>query len=204
MSTTTLRSSATADAGLTVVATPTANDEATLVARVQGGNHDAYEVLTRRYLQRAFATAYRLMQHREDAEDLVQDAFLRALMQIDRVEAGRPFGPWFFRLLVNLGINSQRSRRVRRTEALFPETGMAADTPASDFDRAELRRQIAVALDALSDRQRMIVELDAHGFTSLELADALGMPAGTVRWHLHQARRLLADRLSTTQAERIA
>src|SRR6185369_5345505 len=91
-------------------------EERRLVQRVRGGDVAAFDQLVRRYIDRAGAIARRLMQNREDAEDLVQDAFMRALERLDSFDDTRDFGPWFFRLLVNTGINSRRSRSRRQME----------------------------------------------------------------------------------------
>src|SRR5262245_7031763 len=88
--------------------------ESRLIERIQRGDTLAFGELVRRYQRRAFAIAYRLLRHRQDAEDLVQDSFVAALERIDRFELGRPFAPWFFRLLVNRGHNALVARRVRR------------------------------------------------------------------------------------------
>lgn len=86
--------------------------------RVRRGEQAAFAVLVEHHLKQAFAIAYRLLGHREDAEDLVQDAFLLALRGLDGFEPGRAFGPWFFRILVNRGLNRRRDRARQRTEPI--------------------------------------------------------------------------------------
>ena len=173
-------------------------EEATLLARVQAGDVAAFDVLVRRYLRRAFAIAYRVLGHREDAEDLVQDAFLVALDRIASFDLSRPFGPWFFRIVVNRGLNARKSRAVRRTEAMPLESLEAADpSPSSAIENAEIRERFHAALEGLSDRQRMIIELsDVDGLSGVEIATMLGLSQGTVRWHLHMARHTLREALA--------
>src|SRR5690606_19062683 len=171
-------------------------DDSELVERVREGDVDAYDVLVTRHMKRAYSVAYRLLGQREDAEDLVQDAFLAALEKIDTFKKGRRFSPWFYRILVNRGLNSRKSRSLRRMEALPPEIVDASRSPLRDTERAELRERLSEVIDALPPRQKSIVELfELEGFSSLEIAEVLGLSDGTVRWHLHQARGKLREAL---------
>ena len=95
--------------------------ESELVERVRRGDPAAFDLLVSRHLQRAFSVAYRLLGQREDAEDLVQEAFLTVLEKIDTFQAGRSFAPWFYRILVNRGLNARKSRSLRHTEELPAE-----------------------------------------------------------------------------------
>ncbi|MGH7634559.1 MAG: RNA polymerase sigma factor, partial [Gemmatimonadaceae bacterium] len=117
-------------------------EEAAILARVQRGDVSAFDAIVRRYMRRAFAIAYRVLGHREDAEDLVQDAFLTALERIASFDLTRPFGPWFFRIVVNRGLNARKARSVRRTEAIPTD---ALDTtepsPAGHYERTEIRER---------------------------------------------------------------
>lgn len=176
--------------------------DAALVARVQAGDMDAYGTLVRAHLRRAFAVAYRVMGQREDAEDLVQDAFLVALERIHTFQPGRPFGPWFFRILVNRGLNARRSRAVRRTDPVPDDAPARTESPARHAERMELRERLRAALDALPERQRLVVQMfELEGFSSAEIGDVLGIPDGTVRWYLHQARRTLRGALAPLDGE---
>ncbi|HEY8196710.1 MAG TPA: RNA polymerase sigma factor, partial [Gemmatimonadales bacterium] len=92
-----------------------------LLVRVQAGDAGAFDALVQRYLPRARILARRLMPDPDDADDLVQDAFLRALDRIATFDVARAFGPWFTRLLINTGIDQRRKQAVRRTDAQDPE-----------------------------------------------------------------------------------
>ena len=168
-----------------------------LAERVRAGDGSAFDLLVQRHMRRAFSVAYRLMGQREDAEDLVQDAFLAALQKIDSYQAGRPFAPWFYRVLVNRGLNSRKSRSRRRTEALPLDVSAAGLSPLRETEQRELREILAAALEELPERQKTIVELfELEGFSSVEIAEVLGLSDGTVRWHLHQARQALRNVLA--------
>ncbi len=176
---------------------PEMADEPALVARIRAGDMQAYDTLVRRYLKRAYAVSQRMLGNASDAEDAVQDAFLRALERIAQCGPGRAFGPWFFRILITQGLNFQRSAKVRRTEALPEELHGHSEGGDILAERAEVRAAFRTALDALPAAQRTIVQLsDIEGYGSGELATMLDMPAGTVRWHLHQARKQLRHSLA--------
>jgi RNA polymerase sigma-70 factor, ECF subfamily len=171
-------------------------DDRELLVRVQGGDAGAFEALVQRYLPQARRLAARLMADPDDADDLVQDAFLRALDRIATFDAGRAFGPWFTRLLINTGIDQRRKQAVRRTESQDPEMLAGKSSPHRDAERAELRQSLDDALEKLPNRQRLIVSLfEIEGHSTEEVANMLSVSQVTVRWHLHQARRTLREAL---------
>jgi RNA polymerase sigma-70 factor (ECF subfamily) len=170
--------------------------DAGLVERVRAGDSTAFDALVQAYMRQAFQLAYRVVGHREDAEDLVQEAFLAAYQYLDSYDATRPFGPWLMRIVLNRGSNLRRSRARRETE---PETDAVSPAPSAldESERAEAREQLARAMELLSERQRMIVTLfDVDGLTSTEIGELIDLSPGTVRWHLHEARRTLRGALS--------
>jgi RNA polymerase sigma-70 factor (ECF subfamily) len=177
---------------------PDPEDEGALIERVRRGDTAAFDALVRRHLRRAYAVAYRLLGHREDAEDLVQEAFMTALDHIDRFEPGRPFGPWFFRVLTNRALNFRKARAVRRTEPAQDAADDGRSSPYLDAVRAEVRDRFGAALAALPERQRLIVQLvDVNGMQAAEVASMLELSAGTVRWYLHEARATLRTALAS-------
>ena len=171
-----------------------AYDERQILLRIQAGDPDAFDQLVRRYLPRARQLARRLMQNADDADDLVQDAFLRALERIGTFDVSRAFEPWFTRLLVNLGLDLRRKQVVRRTESHDPETFPGGVRPDREAERAELGAALTRAFEGLPERQRLVVtmfEIDGH--STEEIASMLKVSQVTVRWHLHQARRALRE-----------
>jgi RNA polymerase sigma-70 factor (ECF subfamily) len=178
-------------------AAPAADDEPALVERVRRGDPAAFDALVGSYMRRAFAVAYRLLGNREDAEDLVQDAFMAVLQKIDTFERGRGFSPWFFRILVNRGLNARKARALRTTDEIPVAAAAAGFSPERQAEQTELRDRLRGALAALPERQRVIVELfELEGFGSTEIAEILEIADGTVRWHLHEARKALRQALA--------
>lgn len=174
--------------------------DAELVARVQRGDREAFDWLARRYAKRAFAVANRLLQNAADAEDVVQDSFIATVNAIDSFDPGRPFGPWFMRIVVNKGLTAIRSRAAEATHVRgsgLLEGDAVAESTESLHERAEIRDRFRAALQLLPQRQQLIVQLaDVEGFTSAEIAGQLAIPSGTVRWLLHQARETLREALA--------
>lgn len=169
----------------------------TLVARVRSGDPAAFDGLVRRHLRRAFGLAYRITGQREDAEDLVQDAFLSALEHLDSYDDTRPFRPWLDRIVVNRAINSRQRTRRHPVEPLPEQVAVRGASPSAAVEQRELKERLAAALDELPERQRSIVQLSGYeGMSSREIGELLELPAGTVRWELHQARRALRERLA--------
>lgn len=177
-------------------------DEGAVVRQVQQGDTDAFDELVRRYMRRAYALAYRLLGHREDAEDLVQEAFMTALQRIETFDVSRPFGPWFFRLLTNRGLNALQARKIRQVEPLAEDRAAGEASPHELLERTEVRERFRRAADALPEKQRLAVELfDVEGFSGPEIAAALDIPTGTVRWHIHEGRRALRAALEPLVAD---
>lgn len=175
-----------------------AADEAGLVGQVQQGDTEAYGVLVRRHLPRAYRVAWRVLRHREDAEDVVQDAFLRALERIDQCDPERPFSPWFFRIVATTAINKQRSAKRRETDELTDTAVSDAIGPAESATLNVLRGDVDAALATLPAMQRQLIEMVTfEEFTPTEAAQLLEIPAGTARWHLHEARKALRTQLQS-------
>jgi RNA polymerase sigma-70 factor (ECF subfamily) len=171
-------------------------EEQRLVARVQQGDTAAFATLVDRHVERAHTIARRLMASPEDAEDLVQDAFLRALERIGKLDRRRPFGPWFFRLLINTGLDTHRRHRVRRTEPEAPQAPSLERNPLQQLEGGEIRERFEAALAELPSRQRLIVwAYEVDGQSTEEIARSLGVTQVTVRSHLHHGRRALREAL---------
>ena len=175
--------------------------EAAAIRRVQAGDGEAFDLIVRRYMRPAYAVAFRVLGHREDAEDVVQEAFLAALANIGSFDTARRFGPWLYRIVMTRGLNFRKSRSRRAAEPL--EDGAAASRdagPAVAAEQAGLRDTVKSALAQLPERQRMVVQLfELDGFSGAEIAEMLGVSPGTVRWYLHEARQALRRMLAHLQ-----
>lgn len=185
------------DEGAAVIDAQEALQDARMVERVIAGDAEAYGELVSRHMRRAFSVAYRILEQREDAEDVVQDAFIRALEHIDQLDRSRAFRPWLLRIVVNRALNARRSRRVRAATELNDSAAASGPLPDRQAERGDLRARVAALLQALPEKQRLIVQLaDLEGLTSVEIGRIMELADGTVRWHLHEARRTLREALA--------
>lgn len=176
-----------------------------LVRQALDGDDAAFDELVVRYLPKALAIARRFTHQVEDAQDLVQDAFLRAHQALHRYDDRYAFSTWFYRILVNLCINFRK--RSQRWKMLVPESadskfelmassGEADHNPEAYHERQELREAIDQALEALPAEQRIVVVMyDLEGFTHREIAEVLDCPEGTVMSRLHYGRLKLRQLL---------
>lgn len=170
------------------------------VERVLAGDAEAFAPIVWRYLRPAHAIASRLLGNPQDAEDLVQEAFLTALANLRSFDRTRPFGPWFYRIVWTRGLNLRKSLARRSTEPLEAERHPGSGDPAAEAERSELAAAVRGALAELPERQRMVVQLfDLDGFSGAEIGAMLNLNPGTVRWYLHQGRRALRERLAPLQ-----
>lgn len=178
-----------------------------LARRVQNGDRDAFEQLARKYMRPVHAVVSSFLHYREDVEDGVQESFLRALERIHSFNPKRPFAPWLYQVARNVARNRRKYLKGRNHEDIEtverqPAT-TDADDPAKFTELSELRQLVAGAIDSLPERQRTAFRLhDIDGFKATEIAELMGVSAGTVRANIHHARRTLRARLAPYRIER--
>jgi RNA polymerase sigma-70 factor (ECF subfamily) len=160
-------------------------DDTGLIDRARTGDVAAYETLVRRYQDVAMRTAY-LVAPEADADDAVQDAFLKAYAALPRFRPGAPLRPWLLRIVANEARNRRRSAARRTGLELRAAVGEmqadAAPSPEAEVIADETRRQVHVALGRLRDEEREV--LGARyllGLSEAETAQTLAIPAGTVK-----------------------
>jgi RNA polymerase sigma-70 factor (ECF subfamily) len=172
-------------------------------------SRDEFERLALRHLDALYAAGLRLTRNERDAEDLVQDALLRAFRFFDRFERGTNIKAWLFKILTNTFINKYRRSVKERSLVDGPEqeavtaqvvsreaADQAADPERWFFDRL-LSDDVLRAVDALPIDFRMVVILaDLQEFSYREIADILDVPVGTVMSRLYRGRRLLQKALA--------
>jgi RNA polymerase sigma-70 factor (ECF subfamily) len=172
-----------------------------LVRAAVRGDEAAFAHLVRRYLRKAMAVAQEYAGSREDAEDVVQDAFRRVYQGLARFDAEREFRPWFFTILRNTAISAARRRRRGAHEELTAEMAAAGPGPEERLQRRELRRRLEAAVQSLPARQQACFRLCAvEGLSSAEAASALGVAESTVRVHTFKARQTLQQLLGEWRA----
>lgn len=176
-----------------------------LASDARVGDREAFGALVARYLRPALAVAWEYAPSRDDAEDLVQEAFHRALRGLDGFDVRLPFRPWFFTIVRNVARNAAE-RDARWSSVAVPDSLPAGDEdPADVAHRALLRERIDEGLDSLPPMQRSCFRLcDVEGFEVNEVAEMLGVASATVRTHRHRARATLRRALQSLRDERKA
>jgi len=173
--------------------------EARLIARFQQGDARALETLFDRYADRALGLAVRLTETREDAEDVTQEAFVRAFRHARQFRGEAAFGPWLFAIVRNLAMDKRRQLRLPTLSLSSPEADHVTDAAA---DRRADRIALLNALDALPEEWRTIVTLcDLEEVSHAEAAAVLGRSVAATKSLLYRARRALRDRLTEKDEE---
>ncbi len=172
--------------------TPSEVSDQELIRRALTGDELAYRQLVDRYVRQAMAVAWEFTETLEDAEDLVQEAFRRAVSALERFDTSRPFRPWFFTILRNLARNAAGARARRVIFALDETVPDEQPTPLDVVEKVELQARIDLELESLSEMQRVCFRLCVlEGLGSAEVAEALGLSDATVRTHVYRARNAL-------------
>lgn len=173
------------------------------VSRARDGDLDAYEVIVARYTAAAHRTAL-LFGAGDDAEDVVQESFVKAYRALGRFRVGEPFQPWLLRIVVNETHNLTRSRSRRgrlaaQLATLRPDRAEPADPELNAVSR-ERREALLEAVAALPDKERQVVTCRyLLELSEAETAQVLGWPAGSVKSRLSRA----LSRLQTPLAARL-
>ena len=183
-------------------------DDETLVARTQKGGSTAFDVLIGRYRERLYATVYHMTANHEDANDLVQETFIKAFKSIDSFRGHSSFYTWVYRIAVNRTINFLKRRKNRNQYSLDDlESSIQTDpdllemmshvTPRREVGLNELQEKLNEALQKLSESHRAVVTMhDIQGMTHADIAKVLKCSEGTVRSRLFYARQQMQGLLS--------
>jgi RNA polymerase sigma-70 factor (ECF subfamily) len=163
-----------------------------------------FEAAAMPFVDALYNTAYRMTRNAEDAEDLVQETYLKAYRYYDKFEQGTNFKAWLFKIMKNTFINNYRKRQLSPTLSDFAdieesfenqvseEAARQNKNPEEELLENVLDGDVQKALEKLPDDYRMVVILaDLEGFSYKEIAEILEVPVGTVMSRLYRGRRLL-------------
>lgn len=167
-----------------------------------------FEALVREHQRKAYAFAYRMAGNREDAEDITQEAFIRAYRAFDRYDGSRPFDRWLFRIIANLFVDRLRARPRQAPLSLdAPMEGNDGDNLFSEIPDEDADPSRVVMRDIMDERlqqalnrlppefRRTVLLTDVEGMSYDEAAELLGCAVGTIRSRLHRARVIMRDYL---------
>lgn len=170
-----------------------ATEEAALVRRCLRGDPEAVRELVDRFQTEVFSLCVRLLSHRQDAEDVTQEVFLRIFRSLKRWDSARPLKPWIVGITVNR-CRTWLSQRARRPE-LVDYLQDTVPAPLTD-DAPELLNEIHAALRELRPEYREVFVLfHEQGQPYDQIAEAVGHPVGTIKTWLHRARMEVLERL---------
>lgn len=183
-------------------------EDRVLVREAQSGNYPAFDTLVQRYQERVYATVYHMTSNHEDANDLVQETFIKAHKALGSFKGDSSFFTWVYRIAVNKTINFLKSRKNKIHLSLNdldfnaehdPDlvTFISEKTPRRDLSLSELQGQLNEAMQKLSDVHRLVVTLhDVQGLSHEEISKIMDCNTGTVRSRLFYARQQLQSLLS--------
>ena len=173
-----------------------------------------FEAAAMPFVDALYNTAYRMTRNAEDAEDLVQETYLKAYRYYDKFEEGTNFKAWLFKIMKNTFINNYRKKQQAPALSDFAEIEESFENQVSEDATRQtknpeeellenvLDEDVQKALDKLPPDYRMVVILaDLEGFSYKEIADILEVPVGTVMSRLYRGRRLLQEALYDYAAE---
>jgi len=168
----------------------------TVLARAREGDNDAFRSLVERHSHTAFRLAFRMTGNEQDAEDVVQESFLRAFRQLGRFESRSNFGTWLHRIVANCSVDLIRARRGRRGDV---EVDSAAELAAADVSgperrarSAEIERRVRAALGELTALERAAFTLRHYEGRSIEeIGRALGLRTSAAKHSVFRAVRKL-------------
>src|SRR5215470_2509857 len=184
------------------------SDELALVQAAKGGDVGAFEELVRRYDRNVFRIAQHITQNREDAEDVVQDAFLKAYQNLPQFQMQSKFYTWLVRIAVNEALMKLRKRRPERFVSLDEDVKTDEDSmprevadwspnPEQQYNQAELKEILGKTIQGLPPGFRTVFVLrDVEGLSTEETAEALDLSIPAVKSRLLRARLQLRERLN--------
>ena len=183
-------------------------NEKNVVNRAQNGDMEACDELIQEYQERIYSTIYHMISNHEDASDLAQITFIKAIRKINNFKGQSSFFTWLYRIAVNNTINFIRTKRKRvllsinqmdeefeRGEELL---GLVSkETPQRDINRLELQEILNAAMLKLSTNHRLVVTMhDVQGIPHEQIGEIMDCNTNTVRTRLHYARKQLQAHLS--------
>jgi RNA polymerase sigma-70 factor (ECF subfamily) len=191
------------------------NDTRLLVKRAQGNDLDAFEELVRLFQNKVYTLCFRLSGSHADAQDLAQEAFIRAYRALGSFRNEADFGTWLHRITMNVWFNFRRKNSLRQADVYLDEPYQGSDGgmlrreaaageghPLQELEEKEFRGLVRLALDELTAEHRAVLMLrDVEGYSYDEVSKMLGCSLGTVKSRLSRAREVMRRRMTELARE---
>jgi RNA polymerase sigma-70 factor (ECF subfamily) len=186
-----------------------ATEAAAVLARARQGDGDAFRALVERHSRSVFRLAFRMTGNEQDAEDVVQEAFLRAYRRIGRFESRANFGTWLYRIVANCSVDLMRAKQSRQDISRREDLNDAAELPSGDAVRpdrlaqsAEIGRRVQDALEGLSPLERAAFTLRHHEGRSIEeISSMLGLGTSAAKHSVFRAVKKLRVALAPLRSQ---
>jgi len=175
--------------------------DAELVQEALAGDADAFAGLVGRYHRKAFWVAFHVVGRVEDARDVAQESFIRVHRSLAKFDFSRNFYTWFYRIVMNLAIDSLRKRRGAGVAAVdeWLDAQPAPQDEVHPAERKETRALVWSVLNRLDTKFKSVLVLrDIHGLSCREIAPILRVTHATVRWRLHRGRQIFREHWDRT------
>jgi RNA polymerase sigma-70 factor (ECF subfamily) len=182
-------------------------DDQFAISRLKQGDIEALETLVLRYQVQAVHAAYLIVRDRALAEDVAQHAFLKAVERIHQFDEARPFGPWFFRIVVNDAVKlaKKQKRNVSLDERVEQTAEWLMDPtlpPEALLEKKEIRTVILNAIESLVPEQRAVIVMRYFlDLSEADMSERMDRPLSTIKWWLREARKRLRNWMDASQFE---
>ncbi len=176
-------------------------DENKIVNRLRAGDLSALDIMMNRYKQELFMLAFRVLGSKEDAEEILQDVFLKAFKSIGGFERKSKLSTWLYRICINLSINrkKQLQRQASKRSVQTPETDtlVSSENIEEKYSQNETHARVLKLLDQLKPDENAAVSLYyLKGYSCGEISEMLSKPVNSVKTDLHRARKRLKSLLT--------
>jgi RNA polymerase sigma-70 factor (ECF subfamily) len=186
-----------------------ATESAAVLARAQQGDGDAFRALVERHSRSVFRLAFRMTGNEQDAEDVVQESFLRAYRQLGRFESRANFGTWLYRIVANCSVDLMRSKQARHDQTRSESLDEAIEMPATHLpgperlaQSAEIQQRVQAALGDLSPLERAAFTLRHYEGRSIdEISSALGLGTSAAKHSVFRAVKKLRAALAPLRSQ---
>jgi RNA polymerase sigma factor (sigma-70 family) len=170
-----------------------------IINAILTGNSNAYTVLVNRYKQRAFTLAYNILLNREEAEEVAQDAFVKAFTALKNFKKQAAFGTWLYRIVINTALNKKKPKKffiVDITAAITDDDGADFYSLVQQYENKDLKKFIQLAMQNLKDDERICITLFYLNELQVnEIHELTGITVANIKVILHRGRKHLYEAL---------